>query len=182
MHVDRARFLLLATALASPLAACPPTVEASDRAEAEATDTCDNRQGSPAQCSLKAPGPQCESFADTRKECPVVRDLLDPRVSEKFVECLNQKSGTQAICDFEAASSCMAPALAVACIESETAAVCRKLVAGCDRQGPGHELTVQNCQQALSATAHGQHRTLISSMSESCTTRYTYWDLSTAAH
>jgi hypothetical protein len=177
MHVDRSRFLVLAGVLAAPAVALPP-----DAANAATETTCDNARGAPPQCSLRAPGPQCESFHDHEKECPVVRELLDPRVSEAFVECMHRKSGTQNICDFQAASTCMAQALGVACIEPATAATCRKLVSGCDKRGPGHELTMRGCQELLSATVPGQHRKLISSMSESCSARYGYWDLSGVAH
>ena len=170
MHVDRSRFLFLAGAIATSAAALVP-VDVVDAADADplADQSCSNADGAPPQCSLRAPGPQCESFADTKKECPVVRGLLDARVAEAFVRCLNRKSGTQAICDFESASSCFADAMRVACIEPDTEPTCRKLVRECDDKIRGqHELTTESCQRLLSATSKSQHRRLVTSMSESC--------------
>lgn len=189
MHIDRSRFLLLAGAIATSAAALVPLDDVvaaqSGHGDAEplGDQSCQNADGAPPQCSLRAPGPQCESFADTKKECPVVRGLLDARVAEPFVRCLNRKSGTQAICDFESASSCFADAIKVACIEPDTEPSCRKLVRECNDTMRGqHELTLTGCQRLLSATSKSQHRRLVTSMSESCSARIGYWDLSMAAH
>lgn len=177
MHIDRSRFLVLVSTIAT---LSPDTTSAEPIAAADTR--CSNSQAEVPQCSLKPPGPQCESFNDTKKECPVVRSLLKPRAAQRFVECLNAKSGTQAICEFTSASTCMPFALAGTCIEPGTEATCRRSVELCDRRGKGHELTMHGCQALLSGTVASQHRRLISSMVEFCTTRYGYWDLSMVAH
>ena len=181
MQIDRSRFLLFVSAIAAPVATVSPDTTSAEPMPLADT-RCSNSQGEVPQCSLQAPGPQCESFKDTKKECPVVRSLLKPRVAQRFMECLNGKSGTKDICEFTSASTCMPFALAAACIEPGTEATCRRSVAQCDRKGKGHELTMQGCQALLSGTVASQHRRLISSMVEFCTTRYGYWDLAMVAH
>jgi hypothetical protein len=190
MRIDRSRFLFLVSAIAAPIASIgpePPSADASEANHSEAdvalsTNECQNSEGDPAECALRAPGPQCESFKDTKKECPVVRSLLKPRVAERFMSCLNAKSGTQAICEFTAASTCMPQALAAACIEPWTEAPCSRAMKRCDARGKGHELNVRDCQALLSGTVKSQHQRLISSVTEFCTVRYGYWDLSMVAH
>lgn len=133
--------------------------------------TCGNSRGNPALCSgLRAPpGPHCESFSDTLSDCNSMRTGLQPRVAEKAVQCLLLKSGKRDICQFDVANKCGLAATKDACIDSFSDQPCRQAVAACGRRS---SLTLQRCQQVLSAVAPRSRRAVMSCITEGCSVDY----------
>lgn len=134
--------------------------------------TCGNQRGNPAMCSgLRAPGPQCESFSDTVSECNTMRTGLQPRVAEKAVQCLLQKSGKRDICQFDVANKCALAASKDACVDAFSEQPCRAAVAQCGGARHG-ALTLQRCQQVLSSVMPRHRRAVISCITEGCGVDY----------
>jgi len=145
----------------------------SQSAAASDTNMCDDSGAAPKSCApLKAPGPQCESFSDTKNMCGKLSRGLRPRVAEKAVDCLLSKSGKQAICDFRAASECALAAVHKACIEPSTQAACSNVVRACSGR-----LTMNDCQSLLSAVADKHRRAMLSCVTEGCSIDYCMYDI-----
>jgi hypothetical protein len=135
--------------------------------------SCDNDVGSPPSCaSLRAPGPQCESFDDTKSTCAKLGRGLRPRVAERAVDCILAKSGKQGICQFDVAMQCASSAVKKACIEPKTQAACAPLVKQC--QG---NLKMSDCQAALSAVTAKNRKRMITCMTEGCGIDYCWWEV-----
>lgn len=134
--------------------------------------TCDvalNKVGSPGSCALSAPGPTCESFADTKKECPTLNALLKPRVAEAANACLRRKSGTQEICEFNVTSICAYEALGAACKDPAAKPVCDKVMAKCGgAKGSYNKMSRESCEAGVSGIADSKKSRFISCISESC--------------
>jgi len=128
-----------------------------------------NNQGTPPACSLKAPGPTCESFSDTKQECPTLTKLLKPRVAQAAIECLRRKSGTKQICEFNETSICAYEALQSACLDPSAKAVCNKVVQRCGApQGNYNKMTREACEAGVSGIADQKRSKFIACISESC--------------
>lgn len=241
MQVDRTRFLLLTTALASGHLACTPgesappsvaisndppdsgaaptaegaprpapTTEARPSATAEGfmaghpasegrvspvtesvtpppiasgapLPTCpdsDNMTGAPGNCStLRAPGPVCESFSDTKADCSKFARGFKPKIAQKAVGCLLAKSGTKAICDFTAEQQCAAEGVAIACVDPSVLSTCDAIISKCQRRSGGGMLTRTTCAQALSAVTSVNRSSVATCVAESCNISYCFYDL-----
>lgn len=147
-----------------------------DRSPGAAVDDgsmCDEGGVAPTGCgTLRAPGPQCESFSDTKRTCGKLARGLRPRVAEKAVDCFLAKSGKQTICDFNLASQCAVAAVQRGCVEPSTQATCAPLVRGC-----GGSLQMRDCQALLSSVNSKNRRNMISCMTEGCSIDYCVYDI-----
>ncbi len=152
------------------------TLAAADRApvaSAEDGSMCDEGGTPPTGCStLRAPGPQCESFSDTKMICGKFARGLRPHVAEKAVDCLVAKSGKQAICDFSIAAQCGMAAVQKGCVEPSTQSACQPIVRKC-----GNSLQMRDCQALLSSVVSKNRRAMISCMTEGCALEYCMWDI-----
>lgn len=136
--------------------------------EGDDPSMCDDGGAAPKGCStLRAPGPQCESFTDTRDMCGKLAHGLKPRVAEKAVDCLLAKSGKQSICSFDAANQCAVSAVRKACIEPSTQSTCSPLVKAC-----GGRLAMKDCQALLSSVNDKNRRNMIACVTEGCSVDY----------
>jgi len=134
---------------------------------------CDEGGVAPTGCStLRAPGPQCESFSDTKVMCGKLARGLRPRVAEKTVDCILAKSGKQAVCDFNLANQCGLAAMQRACIEPSTQAACAPAVRAC-----GGSLQMRDCQALLSSVTPKNRRNMISCVTEGCSIDYCMYDV-----
>ena len=98
----------------------------------------DNMIGTPGNCGLlKAPGPQCESFADTKDECGHMAKGLKPRVAQRAVDCFLSKSGQKSVCDFQLPQNCAVEAIAEACIDPAVGPACDSILSNCTPHGRG---------------------------------------------
>ncbi|MRG95051.1 hypothetical protein [Polyangium spumosum] len=130
--------------------------------------TCDDDGVAPTGCNtLRAPGPQCESFTDTRDMCSTLAHGLRPRVAEKMVDCLLAKSGKQSICSFQAANQCAMSAVRAACIEPSTQSACAQVVKAC-----GGRLAMKDCQALVSSVNGKNRRNMIACVTEGCSVDY----------
>ncbi|MDI1478405.1 hypothetical protein [Polyangium sp. y55x31] len=130
---------------------------------------CDDGGVAPRGCStLRAPGPQCESFTDTRDMCGKLAHGLQPSVAEKAVDCLLAKSGKQSLCTFDAANQCgMSAVRKVSCIEPFTQSACAPVVKAC-----GGRLTMKDCQALLSSVTSKNRQNMIACVTEGCSIDY----------
>lgn len=151
--------------------------DAADRELAQAPATCGNTKGTVGACTgLRAPGPSCESFFDTREQCNGFVRGMQPRAASKAVACLLARSGKREICQFDAAQKCAVEAIKSVCIEPYSDQPCRTMMSFC-RGGRFGNITQQQCQRALSAVK-GQYRPqLLSCMTESCSADYRFYSL-----
>jgi hypothetical protein len=140
---------------------------------------CDNNVGTPGVCgALRAPGPTCESFADTKDACGKMKAGFRPRVAEKVVQCFLQASGTQNICDFQKPQKCALVGLQSVCIDPSTESKCRSIVAGCSSgRRRGSSLSMDLCQAALSAVTDKNKQKIAACMTEGCDAQYCFFDL-----
>lgn len=134
---------------------------------------CEEGGVPPKGCNtLRAPGPQCESFLDTKGMCTKLARGLKPRVAEKAVDCLLAKSGKQSICDFRVGSECAMSAVRKACIEPSTQSTCAPVVRACSGN-----LSMKDCQSLLSAVEAKHRRSMVSCMTEGCSIDYCMYDI-----
>jgi hypothetical protein len=134
---------------------------------------CEEGGAPPKGCgTLRAPGPQCESFLDTKGMCSKLARGLKPRVAEKAVDCLLAKSGKQSICDFRVGSECAMSAVRKACIEPSTQSTCAPVVRACSGN-----LSMKDCQSLLSAVESKHRRSMVSCMTEGCSIDYCMYDI-----
>ena len=138
---------------------------------------CDSAAGKPGDCAaLRAPGPQCESFSDTRRMCGVWRKGFQPRVAEKAVGCLLAMSGTRDVCDPSRIEACALQALRSACADTSAEARCDAIVAGC--AGLRYATVTRSaCVAALSAVVPWSRPRLASCMTEGCSVDGCFYDL-----
>jgi hypothetical protein len=136
---------------------------------AQSCDPALNMRGGAVACRISPPGPTCESIHDTKTECPTLNGLLKPRVAATAIDCLNRKSGTKEICEFNVSSICAYEALGSACLDPAAKAVCNNVVARC---GPpkGHysKMTRESCEAGVSAISEGKRKKFISCITEFC--------------
>ncbi|MFO0740097.1 MAG: hypothetical protein U0270_29630 [Labilithrix sp.] len=136
---------------------------------AQACDPALNKVGTPGSCALSAPGPTCESFGDTKKECPTLNTLLKPRVAEAANACLRRKSGTKEICEFNVSSICAYEALGSACKEPSAKATCDKVLARCGpAQGNYNKMSRDSCEAGVSGISDAKKAKFVACISESC--------------
>jgi hypothetical protein len=148
-------------------------VERSPGGAADDGSMCDEGGAAPTGCgTLRAPGPQCESFSDTKRMCGKLARGLRPRVAEKAVDCMVAKSGKQAICDFNLANQCGLAALQNGCVEPSAQSACTPLVKQC-----GGSLQMRDCQALLSSVTSKNRRNMISCMTEGCSVEYCMYDV-----
>jgi hypothetical protein len=160
----------VATAEVSTVAPKSPNPYDGTPVTAQACSPALNSVGTPSRCALTAPGPQCESFGDTVQECPTLTRLLKPRVAEAAIACLQRKSGTREICEFNITSICAYEALGSACLEPSAKTACNSVVAKCSAgpRGNYNKMTRESCEAGVSGIADAKRRKFISCISESC--------------
>jgi len=108
------------------------------------------------QCETlrEPPGPHCEDFVLVYSDCAETVSTLAPAVARRAMTCLQNKSGTRALCGARrVVAQCAQQAIAPVAIKPETAEVCRQVVSQCaDGHGlPGPRPTVTTCQRYLSS-------------------------------
>lgn len=134
---------------------------------------CEEGGTAPTGCNtLRAPGPQCESFADTRLMCGKLARGLRPRVAEKVVDCILAKSGKQSVCDFNLANQCGISAVQKGCVEQSAQTPCAPIVRKC-----GGTLQMRDCQALLSSVTNKNRRNMIACMTEGCSVDYCMYDV-----
>jgi hypothetical protein len=162
---------------ADPVASAPPTPKNAARPNpydgtpvtAQDCSPMQNREGKAPACVLSPPGPTCESFRDTQKECPTLNQLLKPRVAAAAIECLRRRSGTKEICEFNVSSICAYEALLSACLDPAARAACTSVVAKCGgARSAYNKMTRESCEAGVSAIADAKRAKFISCISESC--------------
>jgi len=142
----------------------------------------DNMIGNPGSCgALKAPGPQCESFADTKSECGHLAKGLKPRPAQKAVDCFLSKSGTKAVCNFQLPEDCAMDAIADACIDPSVGPSCDSIMSNCTPHGRGRHgsggLSRDTCMRALSAVTSRNRSAVMSCVAESCNLSGCFYEL-----
>ena len=138
---------------------------------------CDATAGTPGKCdTLRAPGPQCESFSDTKEMCGRWQKGFTPKVAEKAVACLQSMSGKRDICDFQRPHRCALAALPSACADPGVSVACDTIMAGCTGAQYGN-LTRPICHAALSAVTPTNRPRLATCMTEGCSADYCFWDI-----
>lgn len=154
----------------APSAAGAPNPYDGTPVTAEACDPALNAVGAPPRCDLRAPGPTCESFGDTKKECPTLNKLLEPRVAAAAIECLRKRSGTARICEFNVSSICAYEALGSACLEPSAKAACDKVMARCGAgpRGSYNKMSRASCEAGVSGVAASKRAKFLSCITESC--------------
>jgi hypothetical protein len=177
---------------AAPVPSAHPSTEGvlaspgeGDEGWGDAGGVCDteNAKGTPGDCSgLRAPGPSCESFADTKSDCGAMRTKFRPRVAERIVNCVMGRSGSQAVCDFELMSKCVSNSLRVSCTDQSTLTQCRAIVSQCKQNWPSSErgvriLTTTECQALLASVAPRNKGKMVTCMAEGCNAGGCYYDL-----
>jgi hypothetical protein len=143
----------------------------------------ENAKGAPGDCAaLRAPGPSCESFADTKSSCGEMRRKFRPRVAERVVNCVMQRNASRTVCDFDLVSKCVSSALRVGCADPSALTQCNAIVSQCKRTFPSSErgvriVTTTECQALLGAVAPRNRGKMVSCMTEGCNAGGCYWDL-----
>lgn len=140
----------------------------------------DNMVGTVGSCAtLKAPGPQCESFNDTKDDCNHLARGFKPRVAQKAVACILAKSGTQGVCDFQLVQKCAASAAADSCLDPATGPTCDTIVSTCGGRGRsrGPAVTKIACMHALSSLTGSNRSRVGSCIAESCGVDLCFYDL-----
>jgi hypothetical protein len=137
---------------------------------AQSCSAAENAVGTPGRCALKAPGPTCESFGDTVKECPTMTSLLKPKVAQAAIDCLNRKSGTKDICEFNVTSICAYEALASACLDPAARTLCNGVMARCGAgpRGNYNKMTRDACEAGVSGIADARRKKFVSCITEFC--------------
>jgi hypothetical protein len=149
-----------------------------------AQSACDreNAQGSPGDCSLLHPprGPSCESFSDTKDACDEIKKLFLPKVAERAVACMLEKSGTRAVCGIDVAARCLTAAFRASCGPPEALARCTEIARKCAGAAGGSlpKVSITECQGAVGSVSSEDNRTtLLSCMNESCSSGFCYTGL-----
>lgn len=130
-----------------------------------ATGKCNDNVGKPGACTFKAPGPVCESFASIASECKSLVKGVKPKVAERAVDCMKQKSGTPDICDFALPSKCLSEAIRNGvCPEKTSETECQQAVSSCSGR-----LSMNECRAGYSAVQTKNRKRMLSCMTEFCT-------------
>lgn len=139
---------------------------------AQKCDVAENAKGKPVACTLKAPpGPTCESFSETRADCPKLSRWLVPKVAEKAAACLNAKSGKKDICLFNVGPSCVIESLSSVCLNTDPkiGEACERVMRRCKTYDAKYRhMNVEACKAALSAILPASHGKFTSCAAESC--------------
>lgn len=138
----------------------------------QSCDVAENAKGKAVACNLRpAPGPTCESFGETRADCPKLSRWLVPKVAEKAAACLNAKSGKKDICLFNVGPSCVIESLSSVCLDPspKVAASCERVMARCGKADRKYRhITADACKAALSAIVPTSQPKFLSCAAESC--------------
>lgn len=130
---------------------------------------CNDNIGKPGACTFKAPGPQCESFRDLSNECKMLAKSFKPKVAARAIDCIKQKSGTPAICEFGLASRCASEAIRNGvCPDKAAEAPCQQAVSLCSGGRGGSPLSMDECRAAYSAAQQKSKKAMLSCVSEFC--------------
>lgn len=154
-----------------PIAKASPNPYEGTPIHGQSCDPALNMRGAAPACAVRPPpGPTCESIGDTREECPTLNKLFKPRVAQAAIECLNRRSGTKDICEFNVSSICAYEALQSACIEPAARPACTKVMARCGPAPKGHynKMTQDACEAGFSGVAEAKRAKFLSCISESC--------------
>lgn len=139
---------------------------------AQSCDVAENAKGKPVACNLqRAPGPTCESFGETRADCPKLSRWLVPKVAEKAAGCLNAKSGKKDICLFNVGPSCVIESLSSVCLDPspKIAASCERVMTRCAKADRKYRhMTADACKAAMSAIVPASQGKFLSCAAESC--------------
>lgn len=129
-----------------------------------------NATGPIPKCAIKAPpGPTCESIGDTKSECPTLATLFKPRVAAAAIECLNKRSGTKDICEFNVSSICAYEALGSACKDPAVTPLCDKVLARCGTgKGRYNKMSRESCEAGVSGVADSKRARFVACITESC--------------
>jgi hypothetical protein len=123
-------------------------------------------------CALtRPPGPTCESYGDTLKECQRFKRWLTPRAAAHAAACLQAKSGKAELCEFNAAMACASEAFGVACLDPSPAVdrECRDVDDACAKVPRRYRhMTFDACRAALSAIVPARRRAFVHCAAESC--------------
>lgn len=150
---------------AEPAANGAPDPYAGTPVTAMPCDPAENTVGIIPACALKAPGPTCESIDDTKAECPTLTRLLKPRVAAAAIACLNRRSGTKDICEFNVSSICAYEAFGSACLDPSSVAPCKRVMTRC---GTGGKMSLSSCEAAFSGIVDAKRTRFLSCITESC--------------
>ncbi len=208
MQIDRSRFLLLSATIAagstSALASCggpsanvdnvrvatPVEVEPATGDEPVIADPVTKVEpGSTGPLDDKAlrqlceqleppPGPHCESFFDTKNDCPMLIDGLESEAAEKAVSCLTSRSKTDAICNYDALQDCFLVGTSDAIDEPRHRDRCTNAVTACSgyRWARG-DLTQESCGSVLAAVKDHLENDMFSCIMEGCGIGSCVWRL-----
>ncbi len=158
-----------APSTAASAAAKPPNPYDGTPVTAQACAPALNARGTAPRCALTPPGPSCESFSDTKSECPKLATLFKPRVAQAAIECLNRKSGTKEICEFNVSSICAYEALGSACLDPAAKATCDGVVARCGKGGGRYnKMSRESCEAGVSGVADAKRARFVACITESC--------------
>lgn len=137
------------------------------------TADCDNSVGTPKSCAgLSAPGPHCESFAETQRFCEAYPRFMQPRAAEAAVECMLAMSGTEGICDWSSGQTCSLAGLQATCVDPASRSQCQSMSSAC-----GGGLDVFQCQQAFSAVPAREQSRVASCIQEFCEVSFCIVDM-----
>lgn len=139
---------------------------------AQKCDVAENAKGKAVACALRpAPGPSCESFTETRADCPKLSRWLVPKVAEKAAACLNAKSGKKDICLFNVGPACVIESLSSVCLnpDPKIEASCERVMKRCKTYDAKYRhMNMEACKAALSAIVPATHGNFTSCAAESC--------------
>lgn len=172
-----------ADASAGPVVPAPSATTPTTVASGSSCPDSDNMVGTPGNCGLlKAPGPQCESFADTKAECGRLAKSLKPKLAQRAVDCFLSKSGLRTVCDFQLPETCAMEAVAEACIDPSVGSACDSILNNCPAPGGrgrrgSSGLSRDECMRALSAVTPRNRSSVISCVAESCSIASCFYDL-----
>lgn len=133
------------------------------------TPTAEAVASDPRCGSLKPPGPVCESFYDTVSSCYSYGGVLNKKAASAAVNCLVQKSGKKAICEFGVDAACALKGAKAEPTDKSTAQACGTIMTNCSQAGyRGKDLSKANCQAALSGFQPRVRGALIGCITEFC--------------
>lgn len=166
---------------AAPVETAAPVTTATAAQPAQtaqvASGACDNDTGTAAACAISGPpGPYCESLSDLKAACKGYKTAFRGAIAAKAVACLNAASGKPEACDYTKTESCTTEAIRSACIQPSTFNACSGVMSTCGGMS-WSKLTMQDCQQLLSATKDGKRKAMISCMTEGCSLESCTWSL-----
>ena len=84
--------------------------------------------------------------------CKQSKTTMKPKVAEKIVACLNEKAGTQELCDVATPMKCALEAIKLACPEPGMGELCGEVLERCSPEPVLKEFyEKQTCIQGMSA-------------------------------